>query len=50
MAYFSLPLLSLGLTRFTSELVSIHLVTRGPSRDGVLNEAGAEVYLSLDQF
>ena len=47
--YFSLPLLSLGLIGLLASGL-IHLVTRGPSRDGVLNEVGAEVYYLWTSF
>ena len=39
--YFSLPLLSLGLIGLLASAL-VYFVTRGPSRDGVLNEEGAE--------
>ena len=47
--YFSLPLLSLGLIGLLASGL-IHLVTRGPSRDGVLNEEGAEVVYLWTSF
>lgn len=47
--YFSLPLLSLGLIGLLASGL-IHLVTRGPSRDGVLNEEGAEAYYLWTSF
>ena len=47
--YFSLPLLTLGLIGLLASGL-IHLVTRGPSRDGVLNEEGAEVVYLWTSF
>ena len=47
--YFSLPLLALGLIGLLASGL-IHLVTRGPSRDGVLNEEGAEVVYLWTSF
>ena len=47
--YFSLPLLSLGLIGLLASAL-IHFVTRGPSRDGVLNEEGAEVVYLWTSF
>ena len=47
--YFSLPLLSLGLIGLLASGL-IHLVTRGPSRDGVLNKEGAEVVYLWTSF
>ena len=47
--YFSHPLLALGLIGLLASGL-IHLVTRGPSRDGVLNEEGAEVVYLWTSF
>ena len=47
--YFSLPLLSLGLIGLLASAL-VHFVTRGPSRDGVLNEEGAEAYYLWTSF
>ena len=47
--YFSLPLLSLGLMGLLASAL-VHFVTRGPSRDGVLNEEGAEAFYLWTSF
>lgn len=47
--YFSLHLLSLGLMGLLASAL-VHFVTRGPSRDGVLNEEGAEVVYLWTSF
>ena len=47
--YFSLPLLSLGLIGLLASAL-VYFVTRGPSRDGVLNEEGAEAYYLWTSF
>ena len=47
--YFSLPLLSLGLMGLLATIL-VHFVTRGPSRDGVLNEEGAEAFYLWTSF
>ena len=47
--YFSLHLLSLGLMCLLASAL-VHFVTRGPSRDGVLNEEGAEVVYLWTSF
>ena len=47
--YFSLPLLSLGLMGLLASTL-VHFVTRGPSRDGVLNEEGAEAFYLWTSF
>ena len=47
--YFSFPLLSLGLIGLLASAL-VYFVTRGPSRDGVLNEEGAEAYYLWTSF
>ena len=47
--YFSLPLLSLGLMGLLASAL-VHFVTRGPSRDGVLNEEGSEAFYLWTSF
>lgn len=47
--YFSLSLLFLGLMGLLASAV-VHFVTRGPSRDGVLNEEGAEALYLWTSF
>ena len=47
--YFSLHLLSLGLMGLLASAL-VHFVTRGPSRDGVLNEEGAEAFYLWTSF
>lgn len=47
--YFSLPLLSLGLIGLLASAL-VYFATRGPSRDGVLNEEGAEALYLWTSF
>ncbi|EPD87869.1 DUF2207 domain-containing protein [Streptococcus infantis] len=47
--YFSIPLLSLGLLGLLASAL-VHFATRGPSRDGVLNEEGAEAFYLWTSF
>ena len=47
--YFSPSLLSLGLMGLLASAL-VHFVTRGPSRDGVLNEEGAEALYLWTSF